>query len=190
MSDRQLMEAVQAGDSEAVQLLVERYRKRIFKYLYGWIKNYEDALDVTQEVLMTVYQKAHLYNSSHSLTAWIYRIAHNLCIDHLRRETRRGHAGAVEFDESLGVYAPDSATTSPEQIAMGKEIISRVKEAIEELPTRQREVLQLRLLGELSLEEIAETLGLTLGGVKSNLHVALQNLRRHLTDLEGHHVRM
>ena len=70
---------------------------------------------------------------------------------------------------------------------MRNEITARVREAIEELPPRQREVVQLRLLADLSLEEIAQTVGLTLGGVKSTLHNALHNLRGRLLDLQGDH---
>ena len=74
---------------------------------------------------------------------------------------------------------------------MSKEIFLRVKNAIDRLPPRQREVVQLRLLGELTLEEIANTVGLTTGGVKSTLHNALRVLRKDLADLErGAYVHM
>ena len=77
-----------------------------------------------------------------------------------------------------------SAANSPETTLMSKEIFLRVKTAIDQLPPRQREVVQLRLLGELTLEEISNTVGLTLGGVKSTLHNAMRALRKELADLE------
>ena len=82
---QQLMARVEAGDPVALQSLFNRYWGRIYTYLYGTIGNREDAMDVAQEVLIRVYEKAHLYDGSYPLTPWIYRVAGNLCTDHFRK---------------------------------------------------------------------------------------------------------
>lgn len=185
MTDVELMKALQAQDSQAMRILVERFSRRIFKYLYGWVKNREDALDLTQEVLMRVYEKADLYHGDAPLAPWIFRIAHNLFHDHLRRKNYKVHAGSMELNEQFD--SPPSALppqSDPERFARSREAAGRVHDAIRRLPQRQREVIQLRLLSEMKLDEIAQALDISLGGVKSTLHNALHRLRRELSDLE------
>ena len=184
MTDVELMRALQADDPEAMRVFVERFSRRIFKYLYGWIKDREDAMDLTQEVLMRIHRKASLYQGDSPLAPWVFRIARNLFHDHMRKKNYKVHSGSVELDEQFGIAAP-SAQWDPEAAAQGKEIFERVQKAIQTLPNRQREVLQLRLLGEMRLDEIAQALELSLGGVKSTLHNALHRLRRELSDMEG-----
>lgn len=181
MTDRELMEGVWSRDRGAIEELVSRYRAPVFRYLLSWTQNREDALDVTQEVMMRVVDKAHTYNGGPSLRAWIFTVTRNLHVDHRRRRNFQVHNGGVAFEDTRPVS--DLSTTSPERIAARREVRDRVAEAIATLPPRQREVVELRLLGQLSLEEIAATVGLTVGGVKSTLHNALVRLRRELADL-------
>lgn len=183
MTDRQLMAAVEAGDPEATALLVAKYRKRVFKFLLGWMGDREDALDMTQEVMVRICHRANRYNGSAPLTAWVFRVARNLQLDDLRRKNAQVHRGKVELKEDWALHQPGKVS-SPEEALFRSEIAARVKGAIAKLPPRQRQVVQLRLLGELSLEEIAGALDLSLGGVKSTLHNALKLLRERLADLE------
>lgn len=178
------MDAVVAGDSGAADELVSLYGKRVFAYLLGWLKDVEEAHEITQEVLFRICQKAHTYNGGSSLSSWIFTVARNLLIDRTRSRSFKMAAASMPLEDG-----PPAATwtvaDSPERKTMRREITARVREAIKTLPPRQREVVQLRLLAELSLEEIAQTVGLTLGGVKSTLHNALRNLRDRLADLQG-----
>ncbi len=188
MTDLELMRALQAGDPDSMGVLVERFGRRIFKYLLGWIKNREDALDLTQEVLLRVHQKAALYSGEAPLGPWIFRIARNLFHDHMRKKNYKVHSAASDLDDALR-YSEAPARQTPERAVFGAEISLRIHEAIEKLPTRQREVVQLRLLGEMKLDDIAQAMNLSLGGVKSTLHAALNRLRQELSDLErGAHV--
>jgi len=184
MTESQLMEAVASQDPYAIRLLLDRYERRVLKFLLGWVGNPEDALDITQEVMTRVCQKASMYNGSAPLSAWIFRIARNLHSDYRRRKNFKVHSETVELSEMI-VNNDNKKFESPEQLILQKETFSRVNVAIASLSDRQREVVKLRLLAELSLEEIAETVGLSLGGVKSTLHNALKNLRARLTDLEN-----
>jgi RNA polymerase sigma-70 factor (ECF subfamily) len=183
MTEGQLMQAVANQDPYAIRLLLDRYECRVLKFLLGWVSDPEDAVDLTQEVMTRVCQKASLYNGSAPLSAWIFRIARNLHFDYRRRKNFKVHTDAVDLDENV-VKSMNRSLNSPEQLVLQKETFTRVKIAIAGLSDRQREVVKLRLLAELSLEEIAETVGLSLGGVKSTLHNALKNLRARLGDLE------
>lgn len=184
------MRAVAAGDQDAVTTLVDLYQRRVFKFLLGWARDREDALDITQDIFHRVCQKAGNYNGSAPLAAWIFTIARNLYIDHCRSKDARRRSITVEMDETIERRVSNRGD-SPERALMNREVFLRVKRAIDRLPPRQREVVQLRLLGELTLEEISDTVGLTTGGVKSTLHNALRALRKDLADLErGTYVHM
>lgn len=177
------MQAVAAGDDDAAGRLVELYQKRVFKFLLGWARNREDAADITQDILHRVCQKASHYNGQASLTAWVFIIARNLYIDHCRGKEARYQSRTVDMNETIERYVSNQ-TVSPERTYMGKEVFLSVRNAIDRLPPRQREVVQLRLLCELSLEEISQTVGLSTGGVKSTLHNALRALRKDLADIK------
>lgn len=184
MTDQQLMKAVGKGDPAATGELVDLFQKRVFRFLLGWIQNREDALDITQEVLLRVCRKADSYDGSAPLAAWVFRIARNLYTDHRRRKNFKVYAGSVRYEDAVMKPGLRQAGLSPEVQLEKRELFSRVGLAIKSLPPRQREVVQLRLLAELRLEEIAQAAGLSLGGVKSTLHAALRNLRNRLEDLE------
>ncbi|GAB4132328.1 MAG: sigma-70 family RNA polymerase sigma factor [Acidobacteriota bacterium] len=182
MTDRHLMEAVHAGDPTAIARLVEKYRLRILKFLIGRGETRDDALDLCQEVLARVCSRAASFNGV-ALSAWIFQVARNLQIDARRKRNFKLRELTTTEPEALAA-APASRGSHPELSMAQAEIRRRVEVAIQGLPPRQREVVELRLLGELTLEEIAETVGLTPGGVKSTLHNALANLRRSLADLK------
>lgn len=155
-------------------------------FILGWTENREDARDITQEALIRICRNAHLFKEEASLKAWVFRVARNLQIDRYRSRNFQVHFRAVGLD-----HAPimvDSETRSPDKELFSQEIRQRVRSAIAALPPRQKEIVQLRLLADLQLEEIAQVSGLSVGGVKSTLHNALANLRRRLRDLrEGVH---
>lgn len=177
---KQLMEAVVAGDSEAVNRLVCRYRDRVFHFLCRWIGDREEAADVTQEVLLRVWSKADQYDDRYPLASWVYRIASNLCTDHFRRKNARVHANSVSLEERHP--APRSYGCSPEQLALQREMVGKVGRALAGLPPRQRQVLQLRLLHQYRLREIAEAQGISVGTVKSTLHSGLHRVRESLAE--------
>ncbi|MFQ5739721.1 MAG: RNA polymerase sigma factor [Acidobacteriota bacterium] len=177
-----LMARVGAGDSDAIRSLILDYRPRVFNYLYRWMGNREDAMDVTQEVLFRICQKAERYDRTYPLAPWIYRVAGNLCTDHFRSKNFRLCSKQVAFDD-----APQSecvSKTTPEDETLRGEILTRIRRSIEALPPRQRRILRMRLFHEYRLNEIAEAQGIPLGTVKSTLHHALRRLRNALSDLQ------
>ncbi len=173
------MAAVCAGDPEAVRDLMGSYRDRVFHFLNRWLRDPEEARDVTQEVFFRVWQKAGQYDDRYPLTPWIYRIASNLCTDYYRRKNFRVHANRVDWEED---HATPAREHSPEEVALHRELRQRLEEVIDALPYRQRQVLRLRLLDQYQLREIAEAEGISVGTVKSTLHSGLCRVRESLKD--------
>ncbi len=174
------MAAVGKGDPEAVQSLLGQYHNRVFHFLCRSLGDPEEALDITQEVFFRIWQKAKQYDDRYPLTPWIYRIASNLCTDHYRRKNFRVHANRVDWEESQGNGG--SRQSSPEEVAQQRETLRRLRDSLETLPPRQRQVLRLRLLHEYPLREIAAAEGISLGTVKSTLHAAMVRIRRNLAE--------
>lgn len=177
------MKRIADGDADAVRVFVDTFSRRLLAYLLGLVRDREEARDLAQETLIRCCSKAASYNGKAPLSAWTFRVARNLHIDRFRARNIKVHLNTVEIEDIRPSTLCSTDNRSPEAAAARREIAERVERAISELPERQRDVAQLRLLGELSLEEIAEVAGLTIGGVKSTLHNALQALRPKLADL-------
>ena len=178
-SDRDLMARLAAGDRDAMAPLVERHQRRLYRIALGYLREREDALDVVQEAFVKVFQAAPRWDGSADAGPWLSRVAVNLSIDRWRRNKRRGQTFAplVEGDhlEVLKDGGP-----APDRGLLHRDTGGTVARALRALPERQRAVVVLRHYQELSLEEIAATLGISLGTVKSSLHRALHHMRETL----------
>jgi RNA polymerase sigma-70 factor (ECF subfamily) len=169
------------GDRDALTPLVERHYRRLYRIALGYLRQREDALDVVQEAFVKVFQAAARWDGSADAGPWLSRITVNLSIDRWRRNKRRGQTFSplVEGDH-LEVLA--DAGPAPDRGVLRREAGDRVAQALGALPERQRAVVVLRHYQELSLEEIASTLGMSLGTVKSSLHRALHRMRATLAE--------
>jgi RNA polymerase sigma-70 factor (ECF subfamily) len=179
--DRELMERLARGDRDALAPLVERHYRRLYRIALGYLRQREDALDVVQEAFVKVFQAASRWDGSADAGPWLSRVTVNLSIDRWRRNKRRGQTFSplVEGDH-LDVLADHRP--APDRGVEGRESGERLEVALRALPERQRAVVVLRHYQELSLEEIATTLGMSLGTVKSSLHRALHRMRDTLTE--------
>jgi RNA polymerase sigma-70 factor, ECF subfamily len=182
--DRELMARLARGDKDALAPLVERHYRRLYRIALGYLRQREDALDVVQEAFVKVFQAASRWDGSADAGPWLSRVTVNLSIDRWRRNKRRGQtfsplAEGDHFEVLADTRpAPDSGVAS-------RESGERLRAALGQLPERQRAVVVLRHYQELSLEEIATTLGMSLGTVKSSLHRALHRMRASLTEAES-----
>lgn len=182
--DRELMARLARGDKDALAPLVERHYRRLYRIALGYLRQREDALDVVQEAFVKVFQAASRWDGSADAGPWLSRVTVNLSIDRWRRNKRRGQtfsplAEGDHFEVLADTRpAPDSGVAS-------RESGERLRAALSTLPERQRAVVVLRHYQELSLEEIATTLGMSLGTVKSSLHRALHRMRASLTEAES-----
>jgi len=175
-ADRELMARLAAGEREALAPLMERHYRRVYRVALSYLRQREDALDVVQETFVKAFQNAARWDGSAEAGPWLARIAVNLSIDRWRRNKRRLQTFApMPEDDHAEVLA--AAGDGADRSLQGREAQERVRAALAVLPERQRAIVVLRHYQELSLEEIASALGMSLGTVKSSLHRALQRLR-------------
>jgi RNA polymerase sigma factor (sigma-70 family) len=173
-----LMAQVQKGDMAAYRELVRCCQARVFRVIRAFHRNPEDAMEVVQDTFLKLFLARNTWEHKTSFGAWLYRIAINASIDRYRRSDK---GKTVPLDDVVEGYAGTSAARSglenPLEQVSAAERRRILEDAIQRLPTRQREVISLRYFGEMQLEEIAETLRCPLGTVKSNLHKAVTGLK-------------
>lgn len=168
--DSELIGLCLAGQQGAFDALVSRHYRGIYNMIYRMLGNSEDAADVTQEAFLRAYTRLDTFELGRSFPAWLKTIASNLSIDHLRKKkTQVG--SSVSFDERVeaGVQHEDERATAPDEQVVMADDSRRVLAAVQQLPEKQRAVLVLRHIEGLKLEEIAETLRMPLGTVKTML---------------------
>jgi RNA polymerase sigma-70 factor (ECF subfamily) len=177
--DRDFMARLAAGDREALAPLMERHYRRMYRIALSYLRQPDDALDVVQEAFVRAFQSASRWDGSAEAGPWLARITVNLAIDRWRRNRRRAQTftplGGSDHAAALADLSP-----SPDRRVQGREAGERVAAALRRLPERQRAVVVLRHYQDMSLEEIAGTLGMSLGTVKSSLHRALHRMREGL----------
>ena len=179
--DRRLVQAARNGDRAAFRTLVERHQRRVFAVALALLKNREDALDIVQETFLRAHRGLDKFDGDSQLFTWLYRIAHNLCIDHLRR--RRFET--VQLDERIEVADErDQLDTDPVRNIMNDELRGKILAALDKLTPAHREVLMLREVEGLSYKEIADATDCNIGTVMSRLFHARKNLERHLRDAD------
>ena len=181
LSDLLLIERYKLGDIVAFDLLMNKYEKKIYNYCYRMLNNFEEAKDLTQEIFVKVFKNIEKFRGESSFYTWLYRIAHNLAIDFIRKRSREN---VVSNDQVI--YEDGPATRdfidmnlNPEMLAADKERKELVIYAINKLLPEYKEVIVLRDIQGLSVEETAKILKCAEGTVKSRLHrerFALKNI--------------
>jgi RNA polymerase sigma-70 factor (ECF subfamily) len=171
--DVQLMLRVRDGDEEAFAELVRRHRRNVLNLVYRYLGDAAAAEDAAQDVFVKVHRARHKYAPAAKFSTWLYRIAVNHCLNLIRaRKARPAVAEAVEdLVEHPSAEDPDARATR-------LELQEAVKSALQELPPQQRLAVLLARFEELSYNEIAETMDLSLEAVKSLLFRAKENLQR------------
>ena len=179
-ADGELVTSALAGREAGFEELVRRYQRPIAAYVYRMVGDYDSALDLTQEVFIKVYNSLARYRSEFKFSTWIYKIAHNAAIDHLRRHAVRGQALSTGPDSDRREIVLESLRPTPEQESEKKERCSEIEAVVRTLPAAYRELIVLRHSHDLSYDEIAEVTGLPLGTVKNRLFRARDAMRDQL----------
>jgi len=172
-ADHQAIERFLAGDASAFEELYHRYQPYVYNVAYGIVQNADDARDVTQDVFLHVYDSLRRFRGGSAFSTWLYRVAVNAAITHLRKQKRHLQ---VPLD-SLQDFRAD-IDAEPEPQAERAEFQQSVRDMLAQLPEQQRTVLMLRYFQELSLEEMAEVMNCSVAAVKVRLHRARNNFRR------------
>lgn len=177
LTDVELIAGAIRGREDGFEELVRRYQRPITNYVFRMVGNYESALDVTQEVFIKVYNSLSKYSSEYKFSTWLYRIAHNAAIDHIRRNP--GNQQSIETENADGTYQLqlESPNPTPEQDRERSEWRTEIDSVVKCLPASYRELILLRHAQDLSYDEIADVTGLPLGTVKNRLFRAREMMR-------------
>jgi RNA polymerase sigma-70 factor (ECF subfamily) len=171
-----LMARVKEGDKNAFQDITRRYQQKIFVLAYSFFRDREDALDIVQETFLRLYEKAGLFREGEDFKAWLFQIARNLCIDSYRRNRNRRNDRTADLRlEDLPSEAGDPA--DGERRA---DLRALFRSVLDKLAEKQRAVFVMKHYNDMPYLEIARTLGIALGTVKSLHFKAVRNLRKHL----------
>ena len=177
-TDPVLVSAFIKGDDLALKLLIERHRSRIFNFIYSKVSNRDISEDIFQDTFLKVIRtvKSKRYNEEGKFVPWVMRIAHNLVIDHFRKQNRIPvQRNSSEFD--VFSMISDSTLNAENKIIKDQVELDVVK-LLDVLPNDQREVLEMRLFKDMSFKEISEQTGVSINTALGRMRYALINLRK------------
>ena len=182
-TDEELMLRVQGGDTDCYDVLVERYKVRLFNYLLRLTSSRDDAEEIAQEAFVKAYIHAEKYKTIAKFSTWLYTIATNLVRNRVRSRSRAPMLVSLwtrawgEGEEERPLEIPDTHR-SPDETINDRELSDVISRAIQEIPEKYRESFVLREINELSYEEIAAVTGLKLGTVRSRINRARNYFRQ------------
>src|SRR5580765_6306564 len=177
MTDVELIAKAIRGREDGFEELVRRYQRPITNYVYRMLNDYDSSLDVTQEVFIKVYNSLKKYSSEYKFSTWLYRIAHNAAIDHMRRNTVNQQSLETENGDGAYQLQIESPNPTPEQDRELSEWRTEIEAVVKCLPAAYRDLILLRHSRDLSYDEIVEVTQLPLGTVKNRLFRAREMMR-------------
>ena len=187
VSELDLVKRCQAGNAEAFDELVVRYRTRVFGMIYNMVHSEQDAWDLAQDSFLKAWKSIKRFRGQSSFYTWIYRIVMNVTIDWLRKKQIK--AGGAEFDDAIQLKEVDPASkTMPKADALPsenleqREIRAEIDKAIAQLSPEHRAVILMKEIDGMQYHEIAESLGCSIGTVMSRLFYARKKLQNLLRD--------
>lgn len=184
LNEDSLIDELKRGSQEAFRTFFRLYRLQVYNTCLGLLQHAEDAEDISQEVFIEVFRSASRFRGESKLSTWLYRIAYNKCLDHIRSGKREKRAGqVVRIDgEPLHRLEGPSSFAHPGVALEQKERAKMLFAAIAALPENQRVAFTLHKVDGLSYKEICEVMQMQLPGVESLIHRAKQNLKKLLEE--------
>ena len=177
-NDSILVSLYKNGDEKAFETLVKRYKSKVYTAIYLIVKDSYIAEDLLQDAFIKAVTtiKTGRYNEEGKFLPWLLRIAHNLAIDHFRREKRYP---TIVMEDGNNVFdTMEFSEDSAESIQIKQETHARLRDMIDKLPPVQREVLIMRHYGDMSFQEIADATGVSINTALGRMRYALINLRK------------
>jgi RNA polymerase sigma-70 factor, ECF subfamily len=190
VSDQQVVVFAQEGREDAYRELIKRYERPVYSLIYRMVRDNETAEDLAQETFIKVLNNIDRYRPEFKFSSWLFKIANNITIDHLRRRQLDTISIEGSPDALTGERQRATAVTvasggeSPLEELESKEIGASIEQAIAKLRPEYRACIILRHVEDYSYDEIAEIVKLPLGTVKTYIHRARQELREHLEGLK------
>ena len=182
-SDAELISQYRSGNEAAFEMLVERYKSKVYSTIYLIVKDQGVAEDLLQDVFLKVIRKvnADAYNEEGKFQPWLMRIAHNLAIDHFRKSKRYP---TIVMDDGENVFNTlQFAEQNVEDIKVKEDTLDLIRKLIDELPETQKQVLIMRHYMDLSFQEIAEQTGVSINTALGRMRYALINLRKKMKQI-------
>lgn len=178
-TEQALIERCRRQDGEAFSKIVDAYQNRVYGFVKRMVPNAEEASDIAQEVFIRAYQSFGRFDARSSLRTWLFRIAYNLCVDRSRRYKRGLDETSIDVmgEEDAAYEVPDSRW-DPQALVLDDELRAVVERGLEEMSDKLRTVLLLHDKEDFAYEEIAQTLSLPIGTVKSRLFLARAHLQK------------
>jgi RNA polymerase sigma-70 factor (ECF subfamily) len=183
-ADREIVLRVQAGEVAAFDVLVHRYRERVYGVIYNLIGNREDAADLTQDCFIKAFRSIRRFQAQAAFFTWLYRIAVNSTLSQLRRQRLRSFLSLDQLDTEAPVAKEviDALTdkTGADRATFAQELQEKLNDALQRLSIKHRTVVTLFEIDGLNHQEIAEVMECSEGTVRSRLHYAKQQLQAEL----------
>ena len=180
LQDELLIRRAQRGDADAFEQLLLEHQKNVYNLCYRMAGNPDDAMDLSQETFLRAWRCLDQYQFASAFSTWLYRLCSNICIDFLRKR-RRQQTVPLTFEDADGeeqTYAVPDAQPLPEEQVELKLTHETLAAAMAQLLPEHRAVLQLRVVNEMSYEQIADVLDIQIGTVKSRLSRARNQLKK------------
>ncbi|MAR39588.1 MAG: RNA polymerase subunit sigma-24 [Flavobacteriales bacterium] len=177
-SDQILLKSYLSGDEAAFEILIRKHKDKVFAFILSKIKNYNLAHDLFQDTFIKVVNslKRGKYNEEGKFVPWVMRIAHNLVIDHFRRQKKTRSIAPTDDFNIFDVISNEEKNVEEEMI--DDQITSDLRKLIEELPEDQKEVLKMRYYKDLSFKEISEITDVSINTALGRMRYAIINLRK------------
>jgi len=187
--DRLLVDRFKQGDQSAFEQMVTRYWDRIYSMVNQLLRNTQDAEEVTQDTFIRAHRGLINFRGDSAFSTWLYQIATNLARNRYWYWWRRRRDQTVSFDQPVGTEGETTLAEvfpaeleTPEDATVTQEFVNRIAECMEKLSPKHREILVLRNIKNLSYEEVAEILHISVGTVKSRIARARESLRAKMGD--------
>lgn len=179
LTDQELVKLLCEGDLKAIELIIKKYKNKVYTYIIVIVKSKDLANDIFQETFIKVFENLRKknYEDRGSLLSWIIRIAHNLIIDYFRKEKRIPTLSKDTYDYDILNSRKYSEKSTEEEI-VHKQVEQDIVLLLDALPYEQKQIVMLRFFGDLSFKEIAELTDVSINTALGRMRYALINLRR------------
>lgn len=184
LSDFELIQKVQKGDAQAFEELVYRYDEKVLNMALSFRNSADDAKDIYQEVFIRAFKGLKNFKFKSEFSTWLYRITSNVCISYNDKKNRTNHDSIdkrIDDGEDSATFADlIEGTEKTDSKVIGSEIGSKIKAALDTLPSQQKLAFTLKFYEELKIKEIAEIMNCAEGTVKRYLFNATNKMKNHL----------
>jgi len=172
--EEQYIKRMQKGENHAFEVIVKHYQNRLYSIVFNWVKNPDDALELTQDIFVKVYQKSEMFKFESKFITWLYSIAYNTTMSFLRK--KKIHWTQIEGED----FIDEHVSTDAALLLKDDERKKYIKLALSKMGEQQKLLIQLFYIEELTVKEIIEITGFKSSSVKTGLLRARQNLLKHL----------